>query len=298
MRLAAALAAAALAPMTAGCVAAAALPFAAGAALAKRHDAIESRRQAAAPLGEAEPRGLGQALTAVPLSELPAPGRAPGTFSDPDIRSFASYALAQAAPPAPGRARTSAILPDANTLRITRTACGALPPAVMLDLDPGRGTFDPLAPGLPDRELPGVLAGLRAQGVAIFWLSRLGAGFEGATREALVASGLDPQGADTVLLLPDLAQRKQSLRDQVAKQYCPVAMLGDERADFDELFLYLRNPDAAFALDAMLGNGWFLASPFVTAQAGEPAGAGVGAGRAPDVSTLSAATGEAQGPNR
>ena len=106
---------------------------------------------------------------------------------------------------------------------------------------------------------------LRAKNVEVVWFSRLGASFEGATRTALAATGLDPAGNDRLVLLSNLDERKQSRRDEAAKRVCPIALVGDERADFDELYLYLKQPEAALALDAMIGRGWFLASPFVPA---------------------------------
>ena len=43
-----------------------------------------------------------------------------------------------------------------------------------------------------------------------------------------------------------------------AAEFCVVALAGDERADFDELFQYLKNPAAAAPLEALIGKGWFL----------------------------------------
>jgi len=37
-----------------------------------------------------------------------------------------------------------------------------------------------------------------------------------------------------------------------------VAIAGDERGDFDELFDYLRDPGSAVGLYPMMGEGWFL----------------------------------------
>ena len=65
------------------------------------------------------------------------------------------------------------------------------------------------------------------------------------------------------MLMRDLDERKQTRRDELASEMCPVALLGDERADFDELFLYLKRPEAAIALEPMIGQGWFLASPLL-----------------------------------
>lgn len=279
MKPAAALAAAALATLTSGCVAA--LPLAAGAALARRHAELE--RPATKPVAgadaiaeAAEPRVVPTALTVLPR---PAPANSTG---DPDIEAFATFATEQNKAPSPGGNRFSAILPRANELRVARTACQSLPAAVIVDLDPGRGTFDPLMPGTADPALGGALARLRAQGITVAWLSRLGSNFEAATRESLARTGLDPAGADTLLLLHDIAERKQSLRDQIAKRHCPVAMLGDERADFDELYLYLKNPDGALALDAMIGKGWFLASPFARPDERDPVQSLIATGSTPD----------------
>ena len=259
MKRTAALAAAGLALLTTGCVAAV-LPLAAGAALAKRHGELERPAVSRAPTSAAKASSGEARIIPTTLTALPPASNAPS--GDPDVAAFAAYALASGPSTAPGARRTSAILPTASELRVARTPCGSLPAAVIVDLDPGRGTFDPLMPGTPDPALRDALASLRAKGLAVAWLSRLGTNFEAAAREVLQSSGLDPTGADTLLLLPDLSARKQSLRDQVAARFCPVAMLGDERADFDELYLYLKNPDTALALDAMIGRGWFLASPF------------------------------------
>ncbi|HEU4819564.1 MAG TPA: hypothetical protein VFS87_00200, partial [Qipengyuania sp.] len=161
--------------------------------------------------------------------------------------------------------RTGALLSRASDLRTDRASCTAVSPAVFIDLDPGRGTFDPLAPGEPDRTMVAALEELRAKDVQVIWFSRLGASFEDATRAALAAAGFDPAGTDRLVLLSNLDERKQSRRDEAAKLVCPIALVGDERADFDELYLYLKQPDAALALDAMIGRGWFLASPFTPA---------------------------------
>ena len=42
-----------------------------------------------------------------------------------------------------------------------------------------------------------------------------------------------------------------------------LAIAGDRKADFDEVFDYLRNPDGpvAIALEQFIGAGWFLAPP-------------------------------------
>jgi hypothetical protein len=37
-----------------------------------------------------------------------------------------------------------------------------------------------------------------------------------------------------------------------------MAIAGDTKSDFDELFEYLKDPHAAEPLDELLGAGWFL----------------------------------------
>lgn len=258
-RLRAALLLAGLLPMTSGCVAAM-MPLYAGAALVKTQTGRGDPKAAASKVASAADRSdlkiVQTSLTALPPPDTPPPG-------NPPVRAFQTYALSQAElPPGVGK-RTSAIVPTASELRADRAECGALPAAVFVDLDPGRGTFDPLAPGEADPALGPALAALRERGVRVVWFSRLGANFAGAARTALAQGGLDSAGADELMLMRDIDERKQSARDAVAKRVCPIAMLGDERADFDELYLYLKDPAAAVALDTMMGRGWFLASPFV-----------------------------------
>ena len=77
-------------------------------------------------------------------------------------------------------------------------------------------------------------------------------------RKALIAAGLDPAGRDELVLLRYPQERKQTRLEDFAAEFCVVALAGDERADFDELFQYLKNPAAAAPLEALIGKGWFL----------------------------------------
>lgn len=270
-------------PLLSGCIAAA-IPLAAGAAIARR----EAARQASggvpapvAPLVPAQSSVTGAAVeSASASSDLSAIGTRLTALPPPDlpvgtggvaVKAFRTYALRQTMGGAGGRERSSALLASPSDLRTARMPCGARPSAVFLDLDPGRGTFDPLAPGTADPALGAALTALRERGVAVIWFSRLGENFAGAIRAVLIQSGLDPAGGDELVLMRDIAERKQTRRDEAAKRVCPLAILGDERPDFDELYLYLKKPEAAVALDAMIGRGWFIASPFDQA-ASAPAG--------------------------
>lgn len=276
MRLAGVLALAGLVPLTQGCIAAA-IPLVAGATMAKTQ--VDKAPRAPAPAVTPPPARVAAAvdrsdLRVVPtsLSALPAPDIASGRDGEA-IAAFGAYARAIAGIPPGQGGRISAVLSDPSDLDTARADCGSRAPAVFVDLDPGRGTFDPLAPGQADPGLGKVLQDLRAKNVAVVWLSRLGDNFAAAARAALAQGGLDPEGRDTLVLMRDIGERKQTRRDAIAQALCPVAILGDERADFDELYLYLKNPDSALALDATIGKGWFLASPF----AGQPTAALAGA---------------------
>ena len=79
----------------------------------------------------------------------------------------------------------------------------------------------------------------------------------------LQATGLDPQRTDRLLLLKPGQDRKQQRREAAARDWCIVAIAGDRRADFDEAFDYLRDPQGpvAQALESHFGAGWFLAPP-------------------------------------
>jgi hypothetical protein len=141
-----------------------------------------------------------------------------------------------------------------------RCAPGEQPVAV-IDLDPAGGLFDP--PADPER-IPGPalgLAVLREAGVQIAWLSDLPVAQIGAVRTALEIAGLDLRGEDIVSLRRDPEDRKQARKDSLAANSCIIAIAGDARSDFDERFQYLRNPEAGTALEAAIGDGWFLIEP-------------------------------------
>ena len=96
------------------------------------------------------------------------------------------------------------------------------------------------------------------QEVEIFWISSLPAVQAGAVRRALGTSGLDPDGKDNLLLMRNADDRKQERRRELAGTHCIVAIAGDTRADFDELYAYLKDRDAAQPLEELVGAGWFL----------------------------------------
>jgi hypothetical protein len=202
-----------------------------------------------------------QTRTPTGLTVISGPLPAPTPDNDRIVAGFLAHALDQAQRSPGLTPRRSALLADPGLLTPKRMECGGKPPAVILDLDPGKESFDPLAPAAGNPRLAAALGELRERDVTVFWTSHLGESFEGALRSVLAQTGLDPQGEDRLLLLRSLDERKHTRRTEIAQTHCVVAMLGDERADFDELFHYLRQPETALRLDAMLGNGWFMADP-------------------------------------
>lgn len=206
-----------------------------------------------------------QATLLVGVTELPAPTAAvPGARAaghGAKYAQFAAFAREQAAIPAAGADRRSAMLADSGRLSPDTRACSIHPAAVLIDLDPADGAIDTAQPLAADPVFAASLADLRREGVEIGWVSGRTADRAGAIRKVLAAAGLDPDGRDQLVLLRFPEERKQTRREDFAKAHCVLAIAGDERADFDELFSYLRDPNAATPLDALIGKGWFLVDP-------------------------------------
>jgi len=258
-RLALCVAALALLPSLGGCVAAAiAVPVAAAAGIIGKsvrvHAAtpVPGRREAAlAPGGVRSAPGV--TLTA--LTELPSPTVA-GTARDPWL-PFVSYALNRAADKA--NAESALLTPGAEvSLTEQRLPCPESHPAVIVDLDNGPATFAPGNGVAPSPGLAEGLARLREADVVVLWLSKADANRVREVADALQVSGLDPTGRDPLLLMRNADDRKQTLRQEANLDVCVIAIAGDQRGDFDELFDYLRNPDLALGLEGMIGAGWFI----------------------------------------
>ncbi len=219
---------------------------------------IALNTEAAAPVAVAP--------TPPPSTPAPAPEparAAPRPLATGEFAALINYANRQQSRSAQNRA--SAVLADRASLQPDRAACNGNEATVLIDLDPEGDTFDPTlveraAPGLPS-----ALAQLRAAGVKIAWISANPANQVGSIREALNRSGLDIENADQLLLMRYPEDRKQTRREDLAADACLVAIAGDTRTDFDELFEYLLNPQAGATLDPLMGNGWFIIpSPLAT----------------------------------
>ena len=217
----------------------------------------------ASPSAEAEPLPSETVIAAntsapaprqVPFPAAPSsPGPVVATLFDPLV-SYATSPEFEAGQ----EGRTSAMLSDATSLLPNRVDCGSGVPTVLIDLDPD-GEDLALSENLSAPAALGVkLAQMRAQGIAVAWISRKSADAEESIRAALTRSGLDLSGRDRILLIGSPSDRKQTLRDGLAGTSCLVAIAGDTRSDFHELFGYLLNPSDASSLQPMIGNGWFI----------------------------------------
>lgn len=191
----------------------------------------------------------------------PSPSNSPSTVPSPMVATLFDPLVNYATAPefASGQeGRISAMLRDATSLRPTRVDCAGDVPTVLIDLDPDGEDLNVSEPLSAPSALGVKLAQMRAQGIAIAWISRKSRDSENAIRAALTRSGLDLSGGDQLLLMGGPDDRKQTLRNGLAGTSCLVAIAGDTRADFHELFDYLLNPDDAYSLQPMIGNGWFI----------------------------------------
>jgi hypothetical protein len=176
------------------------------------------------------------------------------------MSEFVRYSSKLGQQNAAGQRPVSAVLRNPAALDGKRLTCGDADPTVLIDLDPGSEAFDPASAGSAPPSFALSLAALREEGVTIVWLSQNSAAIADQMRDALIRSGLDPQSQDQLLLMRYPDDRKQTRRKDLAQQACLIAIAGDQRSDFDELYDYLVNPDAAVTLEPMFGNGWFLIS--------------------------------------
>jgi hypothetical protein len=205
-----------------------------------------------------------------------APAQALATYPDPSnplpndqlgFARFVRYAQASAVGVRSGADLASAMLIDPVAIDGKRRRCATgEQQVVVIDLDPRGGLFVP--PPNPARQdgLALGLAVLREADVEIAWLSDMSTDQSGALRTALEKSGLDPRGEDIISLRRDEADTKQKRKDSLAGITCIVAIAGDERADFDERYKYLRSPEAGAELEPLIGDGWFLIAPLLGKQ--------------------------------
>lgn len=195
-----------------------------------------------------------------PDAPLPAPAAKPVPTATPYDGLF-DYVVKVATDRASGKPSLSAMLINPASLDAKRKQCAAKEPLVLIDLDPHGGS---LAAEDAVKVAPSVTAGLqkiRAAGVTIAWVSQGTAGDAGAIRVGLTQTGLDPEGEDRLVLMRYPGDRKQTRRVEIANENCILAIAGDHREDFDELYEHLLKPEAAQPLEALIGEGWFLVPP-------------------------------------
>jgi hypothetical protein len=150
------------------------------------------------------------------------------------------------------------MLSDRLSLAPTKAQCGGVSPTILIDLDPEGGQFDPLTASRPPSGLARGLAQLRLRGVSVAWISSNSVDKLDSINRTLALSGLDINNEDRILLVRNNDDRKQTLREELAQISCLIAIAGDTRSDFDELYDYLKNPSDADSLEPLIGDGWFL----------------------------------------
>lgn len=200
--------------------------------------------------------------TADPVGAEPPTARVPAATPARSLRAYdalLSYAVTEAARDPVERPRMSAVLQAPTSLSPARADCSIRPPAVLFDLDPADGLFDPDTMDHSDPLLDVMVRRLRAEAIDIFWISGLPALRAGDVRRVLKNSGLDPKSDDGILLIQRSEDRKQERRKQLQETHCLIAIAGDTRSDFDELYEYLKTPELAQPLEELVGSGWFLA---------------------------------------
>lgn len=195
----------------------------------------------------------GFGLTA--LTALPTPaGAAPDPWAE-----FVNYALGQVTAGNGQPVGQSALLVSGASLGLPRLRpCMARDPAVIIDLDHAAENAE-ASP--PPAGLAAQLERLRAAGIVVVWISQSPASEVANVAAKVRGAGLDPAGTDPLLLLRSARDRKQALREEASRDVCPIAIAGDRKGDFDELFDYLRDPRAAAGLESLIGSGWFIVPP-------------------------------------
>ncbi|MGB5725452.1 MAG: hypothetical protein WBM39_13665 [Parasphingorhabdus sp.] len=185
----------------------------------------------------------------------------------PDVSpyaGFATHALKQAARLEAGEGVKSVVLvPRVDIFKPETMGCVGKPLAVAIDLDDTTGRDWTKAETLYRQNgLVEALMSLRAAEISVIWMSDHPVAASDRISAILDEAGFSQSEADDFLFLDRGGDdRKQVRRWDAARNYCIVAMAGDDRADFDELYAYLRDPDGAITLEQMFDNGWFLAPP-------------------------------------
>lgn len=178
--------------------------------------------------------------------------------------AFAAHALNQSAKLEAGEGvRSVVLIPRVDIFKPETIGCAGKPLAVAIDLDDSTGQDWSKAETLYRQNgLIEVLTSLRAAEIGVIWLSDQPVAASAKIAAILADAGFSQSESDDFLFLDRGGDdRKQVRRWDAARNYCIVAMAGDHRTDFDELYAYLRDPDGAVTLERMFDNGWFLTPP-------------------------------------
>lgn len=184
---------------------------------------------------------------------------------------FTNYALDKASKFEAGEGVTSVILvPRVDIIKPRMMACSGLPLAVVIDLDDSENNDWSKSEILYRQNgLAESLQQLRDAEIRIIWISNTSSVASDRISTLLNEAGLAAAGVNDFLFLDrGGSDRKQERRWEAARNYCVVAAAGDKRGDFDELYDYLREPDAAITLERMFGRGWFLTPAPLTSKSG------------------------------
>jgi hypothetical protein len=171
---------------------------------------------------------------------------------------FARYAIGEAAKrQAGGRVRGAVLTQNVSLTQPQAMDCGNKPLAAIIDLD--------IAPGTPtemevERQngFAALLDAMRESDIRIAWLAETSEGRLGRVL-GLLREGDEPvmRAGDIMLVGLPGSYRKQERRWQLAQSHCVIAIAGDRKSDFDELYDFLRDQSYAIRLEAFMGRGWF-----------------------------------------
>lgn len=169
---------------------------------------------------------------------------------------LARYALEQTERRAAGREVRSAVLVERVSLIEPKAIeCGTKPFAVLIDMDEAPG--ETIVEGEP-KGFGELLQLLRDSDIAIGWISDRSTALLNDDLALLAAGENPPYRQGDIELFAWGGLTKQQQRHNLAASHCVLAIAGDRKSDFDELFDYLRDLDFAIRLEAWDNRGWFL----------------------------------------
>lgn len=213
------------------------------------------------PLANAADAAGYSVVSTLPSPATPAARSASASSDGWAYLGFYQFALSKLGEVPAGGARESMLLLDPPSLDPELQKCGNLPPAVLIDLDPANGLLPLVSSNRTSPELAGYLADLRRKGVTIYWISGHAPNAAGRIRQRLRDSALDPDGIDPLIVTRFAGESKQERRYALGESHCLLAILGDHRGDFDELYDFVLDPIMAGPLEVHVGDGWFIAPP-------------------------------------